>query len=116
MIDAEAEIQVIVDFGHNDLKPLLRTREIRDGDKYRGRLKSRSVDATVLGPNLPDDIDGAVSAARSYVFALGDAVEPTVASAATLHPEATVDRFGLLIRIDLGGGGYRRRSSDHPLA
>ncbi|MEA3509854.1 MAG: glycosyltransferase, partial [Actinomycetota bacterium] len=116
MIDAEAEIQVVVDFGHNDLEPLLATREVRDGNRYRGRLKSQSVDAIVLGPDVPDDIDEAVSAARSYVFALGDAVEATVATVAALHPEATVDRRGHLVRVDLGRGGYRRRPPDHPLA
>lgn len=116
MIEADPDVQVVIDFGNNDLQRSLPTREIRDGTEIGDRFRPRSVDAVVVGPVVSRDMGDVVSPSRSYVYAIGDAVEPCIAYVLDTFPSAQVTQRGDVSRIDLGLMGYRRRQGDHPLA
>ena len=116
IIDRDVEVQVVVVHGNTRLASELPTREVRDAKAYADRLRPGTVDAVVIDGEPPDDVDGAVAAARSFVYATGGAVDVVESAVLRAHPDADLRRSGSVLRADLGTGGYRRRPPDHPLA
>jgi hypothetical protein len=113
LIDQDVDVQTVAVFGEAD-GLTGRDRAVRPG--YVDKLGEKTIDAVVIGRGDIPDIEGAVAAARGYVYSSEEHVSDVSGILERLRPDAASAIHEGMLRADLGGSPYRTRPADHPLS
>lgn len=113
LVDRDVEVQRLVHNTAVDLAGELPDREVWPVEEREGRLGPGSMDAAVATSGDATDMTYLLAAARRYIYA-SDQVKNLARYLSQHHPDALVEEFGRLRRIDLRTESYRATSTRSP--